>query len=387
MTARLPALGRVDVSGLTQPKIDVDIVRQRMNDHAVPVRGAQGGSVTLQFMLPGLGGTTAGAVPASDMATFLGLVFGTSAQSAASGTTATGGTVTVPTTTASGTISPGAMVRIGAITESRGRGQAYAVATHATTNLTLLNAMVGAPNNGDVVYTGRMVYPYEDPTTAGDVSSIRLGLRTANQQYICRGCYPTAASFTDLGPGQQPKVSVTFGVASWESANDTFPVTTTLQTHSGMTVAGGSLFYNTVGTATRVTRDIRSFELSIEMETIPLMGPGGNTNFQATVAARRARQTAMVSWTEDAEAAGTSTPASLWDSDENSAINKHVLYTLNTRDGGSAAFYFPNLQQTGERPTQMDANGLNQVKYAFRAATGPTSTSALTLSSWRLGMF
>ena len=88
-----------------------------------------------------------------------------------------------------------------------------------------------------------------------------------------------------------------------------------------------------------------------------------------------------------AEAAGTNTPGALWDTDENSITNRHALYTLNTRDGASAAFYFPNLVQIGDKPTQQEANGLNVQPWRFRCDTGGTTTSALTLSCWRLGMF
>ena len=383
--ARLPSLGRVDVSGLTQPKQDIDIVRQRLNEGAQPLRGPMGGSVTLEFMLPGLGASQSGAVSSSDMATLLGLVVGAMAQSAASGTTvssaADGDTIT---TVASGTFTPGALCRVGAITDARGLGQPGVVSSHSGTTLQLLNALPGTPANGDVVYTGRNIYPQGSPSTAGDLTGIRLGLKTANQQYICHGCYATSIEFTELGPGKMPKVRVTFAVAWWEQVNATFPVATAMQTHSGMVVAGGSLFYNAVGTATRATRTCRDFTLSIEMENVPLLGPGGASNFQSIVGARRVRQTAHVSWVEDAEAAGTDTIGSLWNTDENSITNRHALYNLNTRDGANAAFYFPNLVVEGARPVQFEQGGLNMMRWSFRADTAQSGSTDLERSSWRL---
>lgn len=383
--SRLPLVGKVDVSSLVQPKVPIDILRQRMNEGTQDLRGPYGGSVSLEFMLPGMGSSQSGAVSSSDMATFLGLVVGVSASSAASGTTCTAGsTATSINTTASGTFSAGALCRIGAITDARAIGQAHAISTHSGTTMTLLTAANTAPNNTDVIYTGMMVYPNENPSNAGDVTGIRLGLKTANQQYICHGCYATGVEFSGLGPGMQPKVKVNFNVAWWEQVNATFPVATALQTHSGMTVAGGSLFYNANGTATRATRTCRDFTLSIEMETTPLMGPGGVDNFQAIVGARRVRQTAHVNWVEDAEAAGTDTIGSLWTTDENSITNRHALYSLNARNGATAAFYFPNLVPEGNRPVQFEQNGLNVMRWSFRADTSTVSTSALTLSSWRL---
>lgn len=383
--ARLPSLGRVDVSGLAQPKQEIDIVRQRLNEGAQSLRGPFGGQVTLEFMLPGLGSSQSGAVSSSDMATLLGLVVGAVAQSAASGTTAAAGsTATAVNTVASATFTAGALCRIGAITDARAKGQAHAIASHVGTVLTLLTAANAAPAAADVIYTGRTIYPQGSPSTAGDVTGIRLGLKTANQQYICHGCYATAIEFFDLGPGKMPKVRITFAVAWWEVVNATFPVATAMQTHSGMVVAGGSLFYNAVGTATRATRTPRDFSISIEMETVPLLGPGGVNNFQAIVGARRVRQTARVSWVEDAEAAGTDTIGSLWDTDENSITNRHALYSLNARDGASAAFYFPNLVIDGPKPVQFEQGGLNMMRWSFRADTAQSGSTDLERSSWRL---
>ncbi len=383
--ARLPALGKVDVSGLVQPKIPIDILRQRMNEGTQDLRGAYGGSVSLEFMLPGLGASQSGAVSTTDMATFLGLIVGTSASSASAGTTvssATDGDTFV--TAASGTFSPGAILRVGAITDARALGQAGVVQTHTGTAMQLLTALPGTPASPDVVYTGQMIYPNENPSNAGDITSLRLGLKTANQQYICHGCYPTSLEFSGLGPGMQPKFKVSFNVAWWEQVNATFPVATAIQTHSGMTVAGGSFFYNANGTATRATRTIRDFTLSIDMESMPLMGPGGNDNFQAIVGARRVKQTARINWVEDAEAAGTDTIGSLWTTDENSITNRHALYSLNARNGATAAFYFPNLVPEGNRPVQFEQGGLNVMRWSFRCDTSTVTTSALTLSSWRL---
>lgn len=387
MTARLPVLGRVDVAGLKQEKIEIPISRQRMNEGTQNLRGPMGGSVSLEFMLPGLGSTAAGAIPASDMATFLGLIAGNVTQSAASGTTvAAGSTTTVVNTVASGTLAPGSLIRIGALSESRGKGQGYAVSSHAATVLTLLNAAVGAPSAADVIYTGRNIYGIETPATSGDVTGLRLALRTANQQYILHGCYPTALTFSELGPGKQPKVSITLGVAWWETANDTFPVATAMQTHSGMTVAGGSLFINAIGTSTRATRDVRDFELAIAMETVALMGQGGNHAYQTVVAARRTKSTATLTWTVDAEAAGTNTFDAIWSTDENEVINRHALYTVNTRDGASATFYFPNLVPVGDRAVQFEANGLNCMRESYRCDTAPSGATDLLRSPWRLGL-
>ncbi len=385
---RLPVLGRIDTTGLKQPKVEIDIARQRLNEGTQDLRGIMGGEVSMEFVLPGLGSTCSGAVPSSDMATLLGYVFGTSASSAASGTTTNGAGTDgdTITTSASGTFTSGSMCRIGSLGDTDGEGQFYAIQSHSGTTLQLLNETTTTVATAQVIYTGRMVYPRESPSTAGDITSLRFSIRTTNQQYRLHGCYPTSGSFVDLGPGKQPKVRLTFAVAWWETASDTFPVSTTMQTHAGTVVSAGSLFWNAVGTDTYATLSVRDFEFNISMECVPLMGPGGVNSYQAIVGARRVRQRAVLGLVIDAEAAGTNSFDTIYTTDENATTNKHALYTLCTRDGASAGFYFPNLVMVDPRPTQSEMNGLNVMRGTFRADTGTTTTTDLTMSSWRLCM-
>ncbi len=383
---RLPVLGRVDTSGLTQPKMRIDIAKQYMNDGYQDLRSVMGGELSMEFVLPGAGSTTAGAIPTSNMATFLGYVFGNVAQSAASGTTTNGAGTDgdTMTTTASGTFTAGSLCRIGSLGDGDGEGQCYAIQSHSGTTLQLLNETAGTVANGQVIYTGFNIYPSESPSTAGGGTSLRLSVRTANQQYICHGCYPTSASITDLGPGKQPKVRVTFAVAWWATANDTFPVSTSIQSHAGVVCAAGSLFVNAVGTDTYATKSCRDFEFNFTMENVPLVGPGGVNAYQHIIGYRRVRHEATVSWVEDADAAGTQTWDDHYTTSENATTNKHACYTMATRDGATAALYFPNLTMIDPRPVQFEMNGLNCVKPTFRCDTGGTKTTDLTSSPWRL---
>lgn len=382
---RIPIVNRVDLSGISQALIDPGNTKQRMNDGVQSILGAWGGSFTTEFMLTGAGGSCSGAVPtATELITLLGYVIGNTAASASAGTTLTGGTATVPTTTASGTFSAGSMCRIGALQDGDGEGQCYAIATHVTTTLTLLNGLLGAPVNGAVMYTGRMVYPSETAGTAATVSSLRMQLFTGNEQILCHGVYPTALSITGLSAGEQPKLSITWGLAWAESKASTFPVTETTDTAPGMTAAAGSVFFNVRGTATSALKTARQFELTINMNVVPLMGTGGVMNQQAIVGCRRIGLSASVSWVEDAAAASTSpTYQAIWETDETSRSFYHLCFTVNTRNGGSFGAYFPNLRPAGPRPMQFDMNGVNCVKPTFECLTGTTTTSELTLSSFR----
>lgn len=382
---RIPIINRVDLSGIQQSLIEPGNVKQRMNDGVQHILGAWGGSFTTEFMLAGAGGSCSGAVPtATELITLLGIVFGNTAASASSGTTLTGGTATVPTTTASGTFSAGSMCRVGALQDGDGEGQAYAIATHVTTNLTLLNGLLGAPVNGAVMYTGRMVYPSETAGTAATVSSVRMQLFTANEQILCHGVYPTGATLTGLSAGENPKLSITWGVAWAESKASTFPITETTDTAPGMTTAGGSLFFNAAGTATSALKTARQFELNINMNVVPLLGTGGVNNYQSIVGCRRIGLGATMSWVEDAGVASTTpTYQTIWETDDTSRLFYHACYTLNTRNGGSFGVYFPRLRPIGQRPMQMDVNGVNCIKPSFEALTSTVTTSELTLSSFR----
>lgn len=385
VSSRIPIIGRVNLDGLTQPMIDPGITKQRFNDGSQRILGAMGGSFTTEFMLTGAGASTSGAVPAAtELITLLGYVFGNTAASASSGTTLTGGTAAAPTTTASGTFSAGAMCRVGALGDGDGEGQFYAISTHATTTLNLLTALQGAPVNGAVLYTGRMVYPYETVSTGTTIQSLKFQLHTANYQVLCHGCYPTAVSITGLSPGEQPKVSVTWALSWFEFKADTFPVSTTTDTTPGMTVAAGSLFFNDVGTSTnaRVT-SLRQFELNITINHIPLMGTGGVNNYMAITGCRRLGISAQITITEDAEAA-TTTPTRFThqQTDDNSRTNKHACYGLNTRNGGSWGIYAPNMRLAAE-PVITEMNGVNVVKTVWDCLTGTTTTNDLTLSAFR----
>ncbi len=382
---RIPIIGRVDLSGLTHPMIDPGTTKQYFNDGSQRILGTMGGSFTTEFMLTGAGASTSGAVPTvTEFITLLGAVIGNTAASASSGTTLTGGTATVPTTTASGTFSAGSMCRVGAAQDGDGEGQFYAIATHVTTTLTLLNGLWGAPVNGAVMYTGRMVYPYETVSTGTPITGLKFQLHTANYQALCHGCWPTSVSLSGLGPSQQPKMSITWGLSWFEFKASTFPVTTTTDTTPGMSVAGGSLFMNDVGTATSaLVTGMRDFEFNLSLNCVPLMGTGGVNNYHAIVAAKRLGLSAQVVITEDAEAA-TTTPTRFThqQTDDNTRTNKHICYSLNTRNGGSFGIYCPNMR-LADNPVITEMDGINVVKTTWDCLRGTTTTNDLTLSAFR----
>jgi hypothetical protein len=181
-----------------------------------------------------------------------------------------------------------------------------------------------------------------------------------------------------IAVGEVPRVKLTYAVAHWETANDTFPSAVSVQDFTAAPVAGGSLFMNTVGTATRATLAARSVTFSLGMNNQAEIGTNAAGAYQIVTGAMRGPESMNVEFVVDAEAAGSETYLEL--------AAQHALYTMSTVDGRSLALYWPNLRQTEQRPTQFDDGGILRMRLKFEATTGATTTTDLTMSPWRLGM-
>lgn len=383
LTHRIPVLEMVDASGLKHDKIDPQRVVQYLQEGTPWILGKQTGSFRTKIHATGHGSSTAGALTVDPIETYLAAVLGKIVASAASGTTATGGTATVPTTTASATITAGSLVRIGAQNDGRGNGQAVAVASHITTSLTLLTALDLAPNAADVIYTGETIHL---PESANDASTALTGYRfallTTNYKYECHGCFPKSLKLGGTKTGETLYWDVEWGVSWWQySTAPTFPSVVASNQFNPTPNAGGSMFLNDVGTATRVKRTFRDLAIDITLGVVPLEGPGGVNQYQTITGAKRVPSQIKVSWTEDSEAA-TATPA--LDGFFTGVTRKHMLVTFAPINGASVAIYFPNLCITGARPVQKNDGRINRIACEAMAYTGPTSTSELTLSAIRV---
>lgn len=378
-TFRAPTIGPIDTSGLVHAKIEPGRTIQYRNEGSPWIPGTMSGSFKTKVYLFGHGSTTAGATTITTFATLLGIVVGNAAVVSAAGTTLTGGTANAPATTASGTFSAGGLAFIGALGDGDGEGQAYPIATHTLTTLTLLMDLAGAPVNGAVLYSGDMVYPSESPT-ATTITSTRWLLQTANLQYLCHGCYPTGFSISGLNPGEIPTVEITWAVAWWEYKASTFPSAVSSNESNPSAVAAGSLQVASVGATTNSRRTYRNFSIDYTLGVEALKGPGGVNQYQDIVGCRRTPDTIKVSWTEDADAA-TTTP--VLPEFGTSVARKHVMWTGSTADGSRVAMYMPNVMISNVAVQKMDQN-LNRLSIEGMAHTGSTATSALTLSAWRM---
>lgn len=347
------------------------------------VKMTQGGEVTFTLDLHGHGSTMVGSPSVSAVETFLGAAIGAVGLSASASTTFTGGTAASPTTTASGTFAAGGMCRAGALGDGDGDGQMYSILTHSTTTLNLRGAMNGAPVNGAVLYPVVQIYPYTSPTANVGITGIRFLWQSANLHYELHGCWLKSYSFTQFNPGVRPQITLTFGISWWRHSTATFPSSVTADTFNPAPVAAGSFNVNTVGTTTRNNRSVRDFTVTVTRNVAELKGYAGVNAYQTTVGARHLGDDVQISWTEEADA-NTSSPVlpGYWDS----TSSYHVEATLSSVDGQSVGFSFPKVCFSDAKPTQTSGDGVNRISITGTAYTSDTTTSALTLAPYVLGL-
>jgi hypothetical protein len=361
-------------------KLPSDRTVQYRSDGTDPILGTQSGDLKMKSYLCGHGSSTSGATTITAYETFLGRIFGgTSAVSAASGTTASAGTAASWTTVASGTFTAGSVAFFGALADTRGGAQAGVVSSHSGTALALLTATPGAPSAADVIYSAGMIFPTTSPT-GGGITGTRFLVQTANLQYRCHGCFPKGVALSGFNTGEVPTIEHTWGVSAWGYSTATFPSTVSTDSTNPGAVAAGSFFINDVGTSTRATRNIRNFTVNYTLGVEPLMGPGGLWQYQKIVGAVRTMDVIKLSWTEDADAATTSPVLPGYGT---AGVRKHILYTLSTGAGSRIALYFPSVCIDNVAVQKGDGN-INRLTIEASAYVGPTLTSEIERSPMRI---
>jgi hypothetical protein len=385
--AALPLIDQVDLSGLSREKQMVNFTRQFSHegyqDVLMPYIGK---SVKLTGRLTGLGATAVGAVPSSEMVTFLGLLVGTAVTGLATGTTLTGGTAAVPTTTVASGVLAGGLVHGGAVGDGRVGGQWLPVNTHATNNLTLLLAAPTAPNNGDVLFSSRLVHPNESPGVAEALASFRLEVLTANGHFILRGCSMLDFKISGVSPGELPQWEATIGVAHVVTTSATFPNATVAQKHASTPVANGSFAWNAFGTTTRLIETARSVAIELGDTGECLVGTAGAASFEGQVyqACRRKPGRTTIEIVVDAEATGTHSWRDRANLDPNTAPFYHAVYSLSCADGRAVGIYFPRLKLVNE-PIQINEGGFNRTRVMFEALANTAGATEIARSAWRMG--
>lgn len=384
----IPHNGRADVSKLTQAMIDSARAKQYRNELPTGIVGPMAGAeFTFQMYLVGHGSTTSGATTATEFENAMAWIVGAGVVTAASGTTVNGaGTATTITTTSSGQFAPGGLFRVGVAGDGRGGGQWGVVDTCVTTTLTSETAFAAAPTTGtpDVVFSAYNAYTLE---TSCAMTSKRFFIKTADTQWCLHGCFLKGYTISGYNPGELPMIEVTVGVSWFEPISATFPDTTALSwTTQPVPVGGGQIWLNTYGTTTYPTSTIaavRSFSLSVTAGVQPLMTHAGVSAYQTIGGASRVPD--QITCSVILDAGGASANPTWWAAFLTNA-RWHLLAGLSTAAGSALACYLPNLAFTGNRPTQIDSDGLNRVQLDFKAGTDTAETaSELSLSSMRWG--
>lgn len=378
---RLQVLAPPELS-LERAGIPVPIAQQYHETGIADVSGPFSGSFTIRLGLAGHGGVTTGALTATDLHTLLRNFFGNGNSSMVGDTIASA-------TSASQFADAGAFVgtsaelcRVGVQGDARGNGQFVALNDAGT--ITLLSALDGTPNAADQIYAALSIFPDEQPAGTA-ITSTRWQIQSANNQWRLYGCFPMSCEFSGMNHGEVPQVALTYGVSYYASTSQTFPDATAVSAQTLAPVTMGSVFIQDVGTVTRAKYSARSWGLAIDNQVTPLMGPGAANDGQIIVGAVRTKCAAKINMQFDAEAAGTTTWADLWDA----RTLQQVLVTLGTGaaadDGKMLGWYFRNCRMSGSRPVQSDGDGVNRVDVTFEAMTGDT-TGATAPASWRLAM-
>lgn len=377
---RLPLLDAVDVSGLTWAKLDPARVVQRRNECTRYIPGPKGGSFRTKLYLTGRGTTADNVV--SNLGILLGYVFGNAAMNRSADMTAGNDWDTDDgTVSGSGGTTAGSVFVFGAKGDGGGDGQPSVVELHSLTQLDLLFALPAAPANGSAIYATEMIYPSETASDAAqDVTGLRFNLKTANLQYLCHGCFARSVTITGTNPNELLSIEIEWGVSWWEEIAATFPDTTATDIFTPLPNACGSFFLQIRGTKTRSTRNYRTLSLTIDLGIAEQVGPGGVNAYQSIVGAKRVPDNVTLEWTEDSEAATTGPAlAALFDAD----ASYHGCIEWTNADNKRTGIYFPSLEFIGERPSQVDGDGINRIRATMKAGTGPTVTTELEASAYR----
>ena len=384
MTHGVQLCAPVEFSGITHEMLAPERVTSSRLDGTKGIPGPfSNATISFSCYLTGHGSATTGAVTVNSLGTLLGYTLGASAAASSSGTTLTGGTVTVPTTTSSGTYSAGALCFIGALGDGDGEGQAYLISGHSTTSLTLLNDMAGAPANGAVLYNPALAYP---AASACSMTGVRMRAQSADMQYILPGGFPTAFGITGTGPGEVVKLNFTYQFSWVEPVAATFPTTPTADAFSpSPNTADGSYHLSTVGTSTRSLISPRAFSIDYQLATMPVTGGNGVNAYQTITGATRGRDKIFCNLVVDALGADA-TPL-YWDEWLTNPY-KQLIATLNSKltTYQATAIALRNMVYAGPRPSQIATNGRNTIPLRFECLGSGTTTNDLTRAPLLIAM-
>jgi hypothetical protein len=367
---------------IDQPRQSNDVVLSRQNDGKPGFNLPRTAELSFTVFWSGHVGATTGSLTETWLQELISDGLGGGDITQVGGTAGASATATdLPNTTA--TLVDGGIFRVGAIGDGRAEGQA-AVVDDATGG-SLLTALPGAANTGDVVYATQIAYPTESPSTT---RRFLVGWTETGAQYHLTGCQLSSLTFqTEIG--QIPTLTLTYRGAYWERSAVTIPSSSpTIESCEAAPFAGGSVFYQTAATVTRATVQPSSLTFTVDLGLQEQLGPDTDVQYQNIVGWVRTQAKPSLSMTIP-WATANETP---WDSDSNDTTFKHVLVTMNPADGRAVGFYMPKAYQMDPYPTATESNGLLYQTLNLMGiegvpgTTGGDGASDLTKSAFRLFM-
>ena len=276
----------------------------------------------------------------------------------------------------------GELYRLGAKSDGRGDGQFIAISSKTGSTATGLVAAPAAPTTaGDVVYAALNIWPTETPATS---MRFLVGHTETGAQWHLTGCKMSGLKFSfPLGEPALPTCTQIWQAAYWGRSAVTIPSAVALENCNVAPSASGSLFYNTVSTATRATIDAGQIDLEIDMGLAPVVSVGGGAPYTNITGWTRTRAiptlTLKTPWVTTYDA--------LYDTDGSGTTVKHILATLNTTDGRAVGLYFPRLYAVGAKPTIEEFNEQGYQTLMLRGTESTTlTTNDLTKSAFRLAL-
>lgn len=369
---------------LEQSREDDQTVQSRKNVTRPGFVGLRTGTIELVTLVPGLTTDPAASTITANWCTDLmgyGLGGSTVGDDGGTITSATDGDTFV--TTGVTLITPGTVIRVGAKNDTRADGQAGVVSTWSAGSTQLLTALPATPASPDAVRVCANLYP----TDTNPTQTIRMlfALTDTGAQFHCMGCQ--LESFTDeydVASGRPARRTWKYRIAYWDRTAVTTPSSVAMPNADTAPIAGGSLFVNTFGTATRAIEECGSISLSLNMGLIPQLGPrasqepyGNITGWVSTGCIP------TLTWTIPY----STQPATDFDLDgSNNTVFKHALFVTNGTAGRLQGFYLPRMFPVGAKPTYTSVNGLTYVTKTMRGTESTTTTSELTRSCIRFFM-
>lgn len=376
---RIPVLS-VDSGPPDQDRQADGSLQSRQNESRPGFLGPKGGGeFGFTTHLPGYGATTAsGALAETWFQQLLSDGLGGSNVAEVGAACTAGSDATYFTYATGGTAVAHGAIRVGAKGDGRADGQFVVPGSiDAFRNVTLLTAMAGTPTNADTMFAAQVAYPIE---TVGVSKRFWHGRTDSGAQYHFLGCHLNSLKM-NFPIGGLPTVNWGYRYAYWARSAIAMPTASSMEVCEVAPIAGGSVYLQTVGTATRSVISPSEINLSLDIGLAEQVGPAaGMGTYQYIHNFSRLRCIPTVSFLVPWS---TTYDGSLYTADGTDTTHKHILVSLSCGNSTACGFYLPRCYPVGPVPAIENYNGMSYQRLTYRGREGAVTTSDLTRSAIR----